>query len=144
LVSAVLYDNAHLVPDLGHVLEACRRAGAELLVDAYHALNVVPFSLRTAGLGAAFVVGGGYKYCQLGEGNCFLRVPASCALRPVITGGSVSLRCCPRRLSGVRSHTAPAPIDSPVRPTTPPATTGGQRCSSSSSGTTSRRRCCAR
>ena len=23
----------------------------------------------------AFVVGGGYKYCQLGEGNCFLRVP---------------------------------------------------------------------
>src|SRR2546430_8626257 len=69
LVSAVLYENAHLVPNLGHVLEACRRAGAELLVDAYHALNVVPFSLRTEGLGAAFVVGGGYKYCQLGEGN---------------------------------------------------------------------------
>ena len=86
LVSAVLYENAHLVPNLGHVLEACRRAGAELLVDAYHALNVVPFSLRTEGLGAAFVVGGGYKYCQLGEGNGFLRVPASRALRPVITG----------------------------------------------------------
>src|SRR5206468_6989598 len=49
LVSAVLYENAHIVPDLGHVLEACRRAGAEFLVDAYHALNVVPLSLRTAG-----------------------------------------------------------------------------------------------
>ena len=27
------------------------------------------------GLGSAWVVGGGYKYLQLGEGNCFLRVP---------------------------------------------------------------------
>jgi kynureninase len=86
LVSAVLYENAHVVPNLGQVLDACRRVGAELLVDAYHALNVVPFSLRTEGLDEAFVVGGGYKYCQLGEGNCFLRVPEGCALRPVVTG----------------------------------------------------------
>ena len=86
LVSAVLYENAHVVPNLAHVLEACRRVGAELLVDAYHALNVVPFSLRTEGLAEAFVVGGGYKYCQLGEGNGFLRIPPECTLRPVITG----------------------------------------------------------
>src|SRR3989442_3941585 len=32
------------------------------------------------------MVGGGYKYCQLGEGNGFLRIPPECALRPVITG----------------------------------------------------------
>ncbi|MEZ4388944.1 MAG: hypothetical protein R3D98_15470 [Candidatus Krumholzibacteriia bacterium] len=32
------------------------------------------------------MVGGGYKYCQLGEGNAFLRVPRGCTLRPVITG----------------------------------------------------------
>ena len=86
LVSAVLYENAHVVPNLAHVLEACRRVGAELLVDAYHALNAVPFSLRQDRLGEAFVVGGGYKYCQLGEGNCFLRIPPECTLRPVITG----------------------------------------------------------
>ena len=86
LVSAVLYENAHIVPDLARVLTACRSAGAELLVDAYHALGVVPFSLRRDGLAEAFVVGGGYKYCQLGEGNCFLRIPHDCALRPVITG----------------------------------------------------------
>ena len=86
LVSAVLYENAHIVPNLAHVLEACRRVGAELLVDAYHALNVVPFSLRTERLAEAFVVGGGYKYCQLGEGNGFLRIPPECTLRPVITG----------------------------------------------------------
>jgi kynureninase len=32
------------------------------------------------------VVGGGYKYCQLGEGACFLRLPPDSALRPVTTG----------------------------------------------------------
>ena len=55
-------------------------------MDAYHALNVVPFSLADEGLGDAFVVGGGYKYCQLGEGNCFLRIPRDTDLRPVVTG----------------------------------------------------------
>jgi len=86
LVSAVLYTNAHIVPNLRTVLEACDRHGAELLVDAYHALNVVPFSLRKEGLERAYVVGGGYKYCQLGPGNAFLRFPADTALRPVATG----------------------------------------------------------
>jgi kynureninase len=86
LVSAVLYENAHIVPNLEITLQACRRFGAELLVDAYHALNVVPFSLVTERLEGAYVVGGGYKYCQLGEGNAFLRLPPDCALRPVITG----------------------------------------------------------
>jgi kynureninase len=57
-----------------------------LLVDAYHAVNVVPFSIPQQGLEEAFVVGGGYKYCQLGEGNCFLRLPLNSALRPAITG----------------------------------------------------------
>lgn len=86
LVSAVLYENAHIVPNLGLAMEACRRLGVELLVDVYHALNVVPFSLRTERLTDAFIVGGGYKYCQLGEGNAFLRIPKDCALRPVVTG----------------------------------------------------------
>jgi selenocysteine lyase/cysteine desulfurase len=86
VVSAVLYENAHIVPHLGIALDACRRFGAELLVDAYHALNVVPFSLARERLEDAYVVGGGYKYCQLGEGNAFLRVPKDCALRPVVTG----------------------------------------------------------
>ena len=86
LISAVLYTNAHIVPDLRAVLEACERHGAELLVDAYHALNVVPFSLKKEGLEQAYVVGGGYKYCQLGPGNAFLRFPADTTLRPVVTG----------------------------------------------------------
>jgi len=86
LVSAVLYTNAHIVPNLRAVLAACERVGAELLVDTYHALNAVPFSLKTEGLERAYVVGGGYKYCQLGPGNAFLRFPADTTLRPVVTG----------------------------------------------------------
>jgi kynureninase len=87
LASSVLFGNAHVVPGLGGVLDTCRRAGAELLVDAYHHLNALPFSLERDGLAGAFVVGGGYKYCQLGEGNCFLRVPPDRGhLRPLVTG----------------------------------------------------------
>ena len=86
MVSTVFFSDGHVAPRLGQVHSACQRVGAELLVDAYHTLNVVPVSLRREGLERAFVVGGGYKYCQLGEGNCFLRIPQDCGLRPVITG----------------------------------------------------------
>lgn len=86
LVSAVFYQNAHIVPGLVTVAAACARHGTELLVDVYHALDAVPFTLGAEGLEGAFVTGGGYKYCQLGEGNAFLRIPPGRTLRPVITG----------------------------------------------------------
>ena len=86
LVSAVLFRNARIVPRLGEVLRAAQRHGAEMLVDTYHVLDAVPYSLRKEGLEDAYAVGGGYKYCQLGEGNCFLRLPPDCSLRPVYTG----------------------------------------------------------
>jgi kynureninase len=87
LVSSVLFTTAEIVPGLDQLLGACRGAGAELLLDAYHQVNVVPCDLAAEGLDDAFVVGGGYKYCQLGEGNCFLRVPPGRDhYRPVLTG----------------------------------------------------------
>lgn len=86
LVSAVFFDTGRIARGLGEVAARCRRHGAALLVDAYHALNVVPFTIADEGLGDAFVVGGGYKYCQLGEGNCFLRIPQGTELRPIVTG----------------------------------------------------------
>ncbi|WP_216215907.1 aminotransferase class V-fold PLP-dependent enzyme [Amycolatopsis aidingensis] len=87
LVSAVLFETARIVPGLDAVAMACEARGAELVVDAYHALGVLPLPLRELGLDAAWVLGGGYKYLQLGEGNCFLRLPPHAErLRPVITG----------------------------------------------------------
>ncbi|MXV96529.1 MAG: kynureninase, partial [Gemmatimonadetes bacterium] len=66
LVSSVLFRDARIVEGLDEVAAACAKVGAELLVDAYHSLNAVPFSVVEMGLEGAFVVGGGYKYCQLG------------------------------------------------------------------------------
>ena len=84
VTSTVFFTDAGIAGGLPELAAACARHGAELLLDAYHQLNVVPFSF--AGLEGAFVVGGGYKYCQLGEGNAFLRVPPDCRLRPAVTG----------------------------------------------------------
>ena len=85
LVSAVLFEESRVVPGLGELAAACEAHGSELLVDVYHSLGVMSFPLE--GLGSVWVVGGGYKYLQLGEGNCFLRVPPhGDELRPRFTG----------------------------------------------------------
>jgi kynureninase len=87
LVSAVLYETARIVPRLDELARACAAAGVELLVDIYHALGALPFTVAANGLEHTWIVGGGYKYLQLGEGNCFLRLPAHAEeMRPVLTG----------------------------------------------------------
>jgi kynureninase len=87
LVSAVLFEDSRIVPGLGELAAACAARGAELLVDVYHAVGCMPFPLPAQGLESAWVLGGGYKYLQLGEGNCFLRLPPQAdELRPAFTG----------------------------------------------------------
>jgi selenocysteine lyase/cysteine desulfurase len=86
LVSSVLFETSTIVPGLGLVAERARTHGARMLVDAYHAWHVLPFTLADVGGGDVFVVAGGYKYAQWGEGACFLRLPPGDALRPVYTG----------------------------------------------------------
>jgi kynureninase len=87
LVSAVLFEDSRIVPELDELARASTEAGVELLVDVYHALGALPFRLAEQGLESAWVVGGGYKYLQLGEGNCFLRLPPHAdELRPAFTG----------------------------------------------------------
>jgi kynureninase len=86
LVSKVLFGTARVVPGLAVVAAACRSRGVPLVVDSYHALGALDWTLAEDDLHDAFVVGGGYKYLQLGEGVCFLRWPAGSDLRPVVTG----------------------------------------------------------
>lgn len=86
-VSAVLFQTSRIVPDLAAAAAAGEQHGAEVLVDAYHALGPLPFPIHMLGLAEAWVTGGGYKYLQLGEGNAFLRVPPHASdIRPAITG----------------------------------------------------------
>jgi kynureninase len=86
-ISAVLFTDSRIVAHLDALVPACERHGADLLVDAYHALGPLPFPIHELGLDRAWVTGGGYKYLQLGEGNAFLRIPPHRHdARPVITG----------------------------------------------------------
>ncbi len=84
-VSAVLFEDATVLGGLGEVVRCAHAAGAVPLVDAYHAFNVVPLDYGPA-KDHAFVLGGGYKYAQFGEGVCFLRSPPGSLLRPLSTG----------------------------------------------------------
>jgi kynureninase len=80
LVSAVLFADSRIVPGLDDLASAI---DAELLIDVYHAFGVMRVPLPES----AWVVGGGYKYLELGEGNCFLRLPPHAdELRPRFTG----------------------------------------------------------
>lgn len=85
LFSTVLFATGHVVPHIEAVVEAAQRVGAEVLLDAYHHVGVQPFDIAAL-LDPVYVVGGGYKYLQWGEGCCFLRVPPGADMRPVHTG----------------------------------------------------------
>jgi kynureninase len=85
-VSSVFFNSGFILPGLNVLAEFCDKSDITLIIDAYHHLNVVPFSVEENKLQNTFIVGGGYKYCQLGEGNAFLRFPKDSSLRPVITG----------------------------------------------------------
>ncbi|MFS1424050.1 kynureninase [Shewanella sp. 10N.286.48.B5] len=86
MLSAVFFGTSEIFNDVGLVAKAAQDLKIPCLVDAYHALNVVPFNLDAWQLTSAFIVAGGYKYCQAGEGNCMLRIPADYQGSPIITG----------------------------------------------------------
>jgi kynureninase len=52
--------------------------------DGAHLLKLS--AVEGAALAPGAVVGGGYKYCQLGAGNAFLRFPRDCRMRPLVMG----------------------------------------------------------
>ncbi|MGE0788446.1 MAG: aminotransferase class V-fold PLP-dependent enzyme [Sandaracinaceae bacterium] len=85
MCSTVLFETASVVPGLHEAARIAHERGAEVLLDAYHQFNVVPFDLVSFDV-PVFATAGGYKYAQWGEGCCFLRVPPHCTLSPVYTG----------------------------------------------------------
>ncbi|MDA7951375.1 MAG: aminotransferase class V-fold PLP-dependent enzyme [Pirellulaceae bacterium] len=86
LTSHVFFKTSHIFKEIGALAEVASQRGIPMLIDDYHGTNIVPFSLAPAPLAECFLVTGGYKYLQWGEGNCFLRFPKSCRLRPLMTG----------------------------------------------------------
>lgn len=86
VLSAVSFMQGLWVSDLATLAQAAREQETPLIIDAYHAVNVSTFSVQALDLEDAFILGGGYKYCQLGEGVCFLRIPERYRGRPGVTG----------------------------------------------------------
>lgn len=86
MVSAVFFASSRIFHGVADVAIAAKDLSIPCLIDAYHALNVIPFNLYDWRLDSAFIVGGGYKYCQAGEGNCFMRIPTGYNGSPIITG----------------------------------------------------------
>ncbi|SMO77346.1 kynureninase/PvdN C-terminal domain-containing protein [Fodinibius sediminis] len=86
MLSRVFFESGLVNRQLSTIAAMARRRGVPLLIDDYHGTNVVPLSLREEQLEDCYMLTGGYKYLQWGEGNCFLRFPEECSLRPAITG----------------------------------------------------------
>jgi kynureninase len=72
IVSQVLFTTGQVLPNLDRLADACHQHGARLLVDAYHAIGVLPVDV--AAMRADFLIGGSYKYLRGGPGAAFLYI----------------------------------------------------------------------
>jgi len=88
VISAVYFGTGQVMQGLSEIVAAAHEAGAVVVVDAYHALGVLPFDQIANG--ADFVIGGCYKYLRGGPGACFLglhpRIAGDAAWKTVDTG----------------------------------------------------------
>lgn len=84
-ISHVLFKSAFIM-DMAPIIEKAHAVGALVLLDAYHAVGVIPVDV--VALGADFYMGGVLKWLCGGPGGCFLWVSPeqSAGLRPVLTG----------------------------------------------------------
>jgi len=86
MLSRVYFQSSLVNHHLTEIAGAARKKNIPVMIDDYHGTNVVPLSIRESGLEDCFILIGGYKYLQWGEGNCFLRFPKNCEYRPAVTG----------------------------------------------------------
>jgi kynureninase len=87
VISQVMFMTGRVVPDLDLLADHCHRAGARLLVDAYHSVGV--FQVDVTSMMADFMIGGSYKYLRGGPGAAFLYVSPdalSSGLKPIDIG----------------------------------------------------------
>jgi kynureninase len=84
-ISHVLFRSAFIV-DVAAVCQRAREVGALVLLDAFHAIGIIPVDVEE--LGVDFLAGGVLKWLCGGPGGCFLYVAPRLrdALTPAITG----------------------------------------------------------
>jgi selenocysteine lyase/cysteine desulfurase len=85
-LSYVLFTTSRVMTELPEILAELAARDVPVLVDVYHAFNVLELYVDRWP-GRVFVTGGGYKYAESGEGVCWLLVPeAAHTMRPRQTG----------------------------------------------------------
>src|SRR5699024_3136264 len=104
MLSRVFFGSGLINPHLSHIAQLARSKGIPLLIDDYHGTNVVALSIGEANLEDCYFLFGGYQYLQWGEGNCFLRFPKDCKLRPVVTGWFASFSTLDEPRTGHSIH----------------------------------------
>lgn len=85
-VSHVFYETSLVFHKIHELVQNCHLLQVPILIDIYHSMGAIELSVKDTGLNEAILIGGGYKYMQLGEGNCFMRLPSNTQYRPLITG----------------------------------------------------------
>lgn len=86
MLSRVYFNSGIINQHISEIAKVTRAQNVPFLIDDYHGTNVIQLSISDESLEDCYVLIGGYKYLQWGEGNCFLRYPKNCDLRPAITG----------------------------------------------------------
>lgn len=86
MLSRVYFESGLINQHISEIAELARHHDVPFMIDDYHGTNVAPLSIRDEQLEDCYLLVGGYKYLQWGEGNCFLRFPKDCELRPAVTG----------------------------------------------------------
>lgn len=86
MLSRIYFESGIINQNISEIAALARKHEVPFLIDDYHGTNVVPLSIQEQNLEDCYMLIGGYKYLQWGEGNCFLRFPKDCNLRPAITG----------------------------------------------------------
>ncbi len=84
-LSTVFFTDGYVVQDLEKILDKARKVKATIILDIYHQFGIRKINID--GLGKdIFVLAGGYKYAQAGEGAAWMKIPENCKLRPAFTG----------------------------------------------------------
>lgn len=85
VLSQVAFATGQVCPSLDEAIAKAHSLGALALVDAYHAVGVMPFDMLS--LDADFVIGGSYKYMRGGPGACWLAIhPRNVEMKTLDTG----------------------------------------------------------
>jgi kynureninase len=85
-ISQVFFNSGFcLSPNFFDQLKAKTHPFTLIVIDVYHSFAAIPVDFSPY-QDRFFILGGGYKYAQAGEGACFLYVPPGLSLRPINTG----------------------------------------------------------